>query len=101
MCWFTHQSMDMLGHEDVAKQRKSVPRTNLSENLDEAVAGRPGSKIGTSPITTEGDEMKIARCIKSLQRIAFRFFHANHQVKIRTLKTEGCGTRPPALAPTL
>jgi hypothetical protein len=56
---------------------------------------------GTPPITTEGDEMKIARSIKSPQRIACRFFHTNRQVKIRTLKTEGCGTRPPALASTL
>jgi hypothetical protein len=39
--------------------------------------------------------MKIARSIKSPQRIVFRFFHTNRQVKIRTLKTEGCGTRPP------
>ena len=38
--------------------------------------------------------MKIARSIKSPQRIAFRFFHTNGRVKIRTLKTEGYGTRP-------
>jgi hypothetical protein len=42
--------------------------------------------------------MKITRSIKSPQGIAFRFFHANRQVKIRTLKTEGCGTRPPPLS---
>jgi len=57
--------MDMLGHEHVAKQRKSVSRTNLIENLHEAASGTHGSKIWTSPITTEGDEMKITRSIKS------------------------------------
>jgi hypothetical protein len=85
--------MDMLGHEHIAKQRKSVPRTNIIQDIYEAVAGTHGSKVGKSPITTEGDEMKITRSIKSPQRIAFRFFHANRQVKTRTLKTEGCGTR--------
>jgi hypothetical protein len=32
--------------------------------------------------------------LSSPQRIAFRIFHTNRQVKIRTLKTEGCGTPP-------
>jgi hypothetical protein len=44
------------------------------------------------------DEMKIARSMKSPQCIASRFLRANRRVKNRTLKTEGCGTRPPALS---
>src|ERR1700682_1438599 len=94
--------MDMLGHEHVPNQCKSVPGTNLIQNLYEAVARTDGSEIRPPPIATEGDEMQVARSIKSPQRIAFRLFHAR-QVNIRTLKTEGCGTRPhpPAMTSNL
>ena len=94
MVWFADQEMDMLGHEHVPNQCKSVPGTNLIQNLYEAVARTDGSEIRPPPIATEGDEMQVARSIKSPQRIAFRFFHADRQVNIRTLRTEGCGTRP-------
>src|ERR1700682_5408053 len=86
--------MDMLGHEHVPNQCKSVSGTNLIQNLYQAVARTDTSEIRPPPIATEGDERQVARSIKSPQSIAFRFFHANRQVNIRTLRTEGCATRP-------
>src|ERR1700730_12350756 len=85
--------MDMLGHEHVPKQCESVPGTNLIQNLYEAVARTDGSEIRPPPIATEGDEMQVARSIKSPQRIAFRFFHANPKAISAPLKPKGA---PPA-----
>src|ERR1700681_896303 len=86
--------MDMLGHEHVPNQCKSVPGTNLIQNLYEAVARTDGFEIRPPPIATEGDEMQVARSIKSPQRIAFRFFRADPKPNIRPIRAEGRGPRP-------
>jgi hypothetical protein len=78
-----------LGQPELPAAAENEPH---HKDLYEVVAGTNGSKIRPSSEATEGDEMKVARSIKSPQGIAFRLFHTNHQVKTRTLKTEGCGT---------
>ena len=85
MLRFADQELDMLGHEHVPKQCKSVPGTDLLQNFYKAVARTDASEI-RPPRATACDEMQVARSIKSPQRIAFRFFHTNRQVKVRTLR---------------
>jgi hypothetical protein len=87
---FTHQQVNVFRHHHISNNVKSVPRTHFIEYLYKAIARPPRSKKRTSPITTEGHEVKIAQSVITPQRVA-------HRRKTRTLKTAGCGTQASCL----
>jgi hypothetical protein len=65
--WFTDQQMDVLRHQDVAKDEKLVSSANLFEGFFEGCTGFVVGKIGLALMTAEGDEVMMTFGLVSLQ----------------------------------
>jgi hypothetical protein len=61
------EKMDVLGHEDVRKDRELVGATGSFENLLEDVFGFGVFEVGGSVVTTEGDEVELAGVLATFE----------------------------------
>ena len=75
----------MFRHYYVTDQSEVMPVPNFVQIFHEYVAVLGRLQQRSSVITTEGDEMEVTLSVIAIQGVT-------HESKIRTLKTEGCGT---------
>jgi hypothetical protein len=64
---FREKEMNVLGHEDVAKEEDSVPMAETFEGLEKDCAGVVAVEVGTTTVTTECDEVLMAEGVVTLQ----------------------------------
>ena len=83
----------MLQHHHVPNQCKAETGPNFVQNPHKSVACKRASKIRSSPVTTESNEMPVLLSVTPLQRISFPFHRSGASTsKPAPLHTEGCGT---------
>src|SRR5258705_9228602 len=84
---FTKEQMNMLGHDYITDELEVMPRADLVQNFHKLVTSPRRAEQRTTTIATEGNEMKIAAPIETLQTVAHK---TNRQlqgkVKDRTLE---------------
>jgi len=83
----------MLGHDHISDQSKGVAQANLIENPDKAISRTDCTEVRASPVTAESDKMQVVASVEALERITGDSHWRKRNVKIRTLKPEGCGTQ--------
>jgi hypothetical protein len=64
---FGNQKMNVLRHDDIAKDMKSITPAGLFQNALEKVTGNRVGQIGLTTMTTEGQKMKISRLLVTYQ----------------------------------
>jgi hypothetical protein len=63
--WLTDEQMDVHWHYNVSAHEELIADAHDFERVFEEVSCDCGSKIGSAAITTEGDEMEVARLLVS------------------------------------
>jgi len=61
--WFADQQVNVSRHDHVTDERKTVAVPNLAKNLNESIPGANRTQERYTPVTTEGDEMKVAAAV--------------------------------------
>jgi hypothetical protein len=80
--------MDVLRHDDIAHQGKSVAVAYLAENLDEDISGANRAQQGQASITGERNEMQMAVPVVVNEFVAYK---RSEKSKPRPFKTERVG----------
>jgi len=82
--------MDVFRHDDVAHQGEAITIAHLIQNLDENIPGMNRAQERQAPVTTEGDEMKMAVPLVTNQSLGHGT--EKNQTPDPSKKTEGSGT---------
>ena len=69
---FADQQMHMFGHQHIADQCKTIPGTDLLEDVDGEIPRTNGAEKTPSLIAAKGDEMKIAMASATSQIFGHR-----------------------------
>jgi hypothetical protein len=69
---FADQQMHMFGREHIADQCKTIPGTDLLEDLDGEIPRTNGTEKTPSLVAAKGDEMKIAMASAASQILGHR-----------------------------
>jgi hypothetical protein len=56
---FTDEQVNVVGHDDVARERESVAVTHFAQNLHKQILRARRDKQGQSPVATAGDEVEV------------------------------------------
>ena len=67
---FTKEQMNMLRHDYIPDELDVMPRADLVQNFHKLVTRPRRAEQRTTTIATEGNEMKIAAPIETLQTVA-------------------------------
>ena len=73
LAWLADEQVNVIRHDDVTSQGKTVAVTHFSENLDKQIPGTNGGQEGQAPIATAGDEMQMTQAVATMQ--TFRHGH--------------------------
>jgi len=84
--WFAEQQMYMFGHHHIPDQPELMSAANFIQDFHKSLSRPSRSEQRLPPVTTEGDEMKIALPVVPLEGIA-------HQTKPAPLKPKGAAPR--------
>ena len=93
---FTKEQMNMLGHDHITDELEVVPRADLVQNFHKLVTSPRRAEQRTTTIATEGNEMKIAAPIETLQTVAHKQT-ANCKAKSKTAPLKSTRMRHPRL----
>ena len=64
---FADKEMDVLGHDDVAKDFEVVAFAGEFQGVEEDVFRGRGGEVGFAAVTTEGDEVVVAFSLESFE----------------------------------
>lgn len=64
--WLADEQVNVIRHDDVTSQGKTVAVTHFSENLDKQIPGTSGRQKGQAPVATAGDEMPMTQAVATM-----------------------------------
>ena len=67
MLRLVHQKVNLLGHDQVSVNAKSVVLSNAFQRRDECRASLRTQEMWTAVITTKGEEVNLPRLVESFQ----------------------------------
>src|SRR5882762_9283308 len=88
--------MNMLRHDHITDELEVMPRADLVQNFHKLVTRPRRAEQRTPPIATEGNEMKIAAPVETLQTVAHEQA-ANCKAKSKTAPLKATRMRHPHL----
>jgi hypothetical protein len=65
--WFAHKQVDMLRHDNVPNQPKTVDVAHLAQNINKEIPGTGRGEQRHAPVTTARDEVQVPVSVPALQ----------------------------------
>jgi hypothetical protein len=69
---FADEQVNVVGHDDVARERESVAVAHLAQNLHEQILRTRRGKQGQPPVAAAGDEVEVAQSVPASQSFGHR-----------------------------